>query len=171
MKGNRRFRRIGTETRKLWATEVSGDRTRFRRRRATGVSGASETGSRGHRATGVQGEPERRFRGSGQPRSRKNRKRNGSSHGQPELRTDRRIEGTPGNRGRQRAETNFRKQRATEASAERWATGVPGKIQATGDFKGRHAGSHRGMVTEAHEERGRKLSGLERGKHQEAEIR
>jgi len=27
------------------------------------------------------------------------------------------------------------------------------------------------MVTEAHEERGRKLSGLEQGRHQEAEIR
>lgn len=46
LKGNRRFRRIGTETRELWATKVQGDRTRFRKRRATGVSGASETGSR-----------------------------------------------------------------------------------------------------------------------------
>jgi hypothetical protein len=64
LKGNRRFRRIGTETRERWATKVSGDRTMFRERRATGVSGASDEvqeapGDRGFRSigNGEQGAP------------------------------------------------------------------------------------------------------------------
>jgi hypothetical protein len=47
-----------------------------------------------------------------------------------------------------RAETNFRKRRATGTSTEPRATGVPRNLRATGDFNRRRIGSHRGTVAE-----------------------
>lgn len=136
LKGNRRFRRVGTETRELWATKVQGDRTRFRKRRATGVSGASETGSRsagqpefrrtgtaiqGQRATEVQEEPQTKRE---QPRATgvANGSTNRGDTGQPEspesgnefqeATGDRSFRGTPGNRSSGKEPGNWGFQRA-----------------------------------------------------------
>jgi hypothetical protein len=85
---------------------------------------------------------------SGRPRFRTNRKRCGAATGDRSCGRIDESEAGPGDRNCRRAETNFRKQRATEASTERRATGVTGNARETGDFERRRAGSLRGTVTE-----------------------